>query len=96
MSGTPALDALDALLGELSELERQAPAERARRARDLALPLRRALGLVGDEAIALAVGRVESDHTRVSYQALADTLGMSRSRVNNAVTHYRTWLRDQA
>jgi hypothetical protein len=90
MSRAPALDELDQLIAQLRALRKLAPIERARQARALALPMRRALGVVGDEAVAQAVS-YDATGGRISYRALADDLSLSRSRVNNAVSRYHAW-----
>jgi hypothetical protein len=66
------------------------PLERARLARDIAGPVRAALGHVVDESIAAAL--VDPFPQRRSYVDVAGALSVSTSRVNKSITRYRAWL----
>jgi hypothetical protein len=77
------------------------PMQRAMLGRDLAGPMRAALGHVVDEAITESVNEVVDagevvDARHRSHREVADHLGVSKSRIIKGVTEYRAWRRLRA
>lgn len=70
------------LAAELTALAGLPPVERARRARELERPARALIADLGDEAV------YEATRT-MTHAEVAKLLGVTQSRINNAVTAHR-------
>jgi hypothetical protein len=91
----PALERLDEFISELEKIRDIAdPMAQARELRAIDRRARAVLGHAGDEAVFLAANELV-DTRRRTHLEVAQTLGVTRYRVSNAITDYRNWVHTQ-
>jgi len=96
MTSRPALDRLDELITELEKIRNTVdPLAQAREIRALDRRARSVLGHAGNEAVFLAASEMVGTRKRTHLE-VAQALGVTRFRVSNAITDYRSWVASEA